>query len=107
MSNRTAGTPRTLSPIAKQLLPAMYTDRRFVDAGRLMGYGPRLSDQYRRAAACANRILKGAKPADLPIERPTLFELVVNLKTAKPLGITIPQSVLVRADRVIGVNDLP
>jgi putative ABC transport system substrate-binding protein len=86
---------------AKQRLPTMYTDRRFVDAGGLMAYGPSLADLYRRAATYVDKILRGAKPADLPVEQPTTFELLVNLRTARVLGLTIPPSLLVRADQVI------
>jgi putative ABC transport system substrate-binding protein len=90
-----------LAVATKLRLPAMYTDRRFVDAGGLMAYGPSLVDVYRRAAIYVDKILKGAKPADLPVEQPTKFELVINLKAAKTLGITIPPAVLARADEVI------
>ncbi len=89
------------SQAAKHKLPAMYEVRTFVEVGGLMSYGPDLADMYRRAAAYVDKILKGAKPADLPVEQPTCFELVVSLKTAKALGLTIPQSILIRADQVI------
>ena len=82
-------------------LPTIFGFRDFVEAGGLMSYGPNLSDLFRRAAIFVDKILKGAKPADLPIEQPTTFELVINGKTAKALGLTIPQSLLVRADEVI------
>jgi len=83
-------------------LPTIYYHRRFVEAGGLLAYGPKESDfDYRRAAVFVDKILKGAKPADLPVEQPTNFELIINLKTAKALNLTIPQSVLLRADQVI------
>jgi putative ABC transport system substrate-binding protein len=86
---------------ARHRLPAMYEVRQYVDAGGLMAYGASLFELNRRAAAFVDKILKGAKPAGLPVEQPTQFELVVNLKAAKALGITIPVSILVRADQVI------
>jgi putative tryptophan/tyrosine transport system substrate-binding protein len=85
----------------KSRLPSMYSSREFVDVGGLMSYGADLADSYRRVAYYIDRILKGAKPSDLPVEQPTKFELVINLKTAKQIGLTIPQSMLYRADRVI------
>lgn len=92
---------RIVAFAAANRLPASYPYRSFADAGGLMSYGADLSDLQRRAATYVDRILKGAKPAELPIEQPAKFELVVNLKTAKALGLTIPQSLLLRADRVI------
>ena len=85
----------------KSRLPSMYARREDVDAGGLMQYGADLADSYKRVAYYVDRILKGAKPADLPVERPMKFELVINLKTAKQIGVTIPQSLLYRADKVI------
>jgi ABC-type uncharacterized transport system substrate-binding protein len=86
---------------AKHRLPAIYSLRVFMDTGGLMSYGPSLADLWGRAAIYVDKILKGAKPADLPVEQPTKFELVINLKTAKALGLTIPQSLLLRADQLI------
>jgi putative ABC transport system substrate-binding protein len=92
---------RVIELAAKRRLPAMYDDREFVEAGGLMSYGANLDDLYRRAATYVDKILKGTKPADLPIERATKFELLINLKTAKVLGLMIPPSLLLRADQVI------
>jgi putative ABC transport system substrate-binding protein len=86
---------------AKNRIPAMWGHRQFVDAGGLMSYAVNYYDQSRRAATYVDKILKGAKPADLPVEQPTQFELVINLRTAKALGVTIPQSLLQQADEVI------
>ena len=94
--------PRQVAELALQhRLPTMVTYATYVRAGGLMAYGASQPDQYRRAASFVDKILKGAKPADLPVEQPTKFELVINLKTAKALGLTIPQSLLGRADEVI------
>jgi putative ABC transport system substrate-binding protein len=91
---------RVVDLVAQMRLPAVYGLREYVEVG-LMAYGPNVQDLFRRAASYVDKILKGANPADLPVEQPTKFELVINLKTAKALGITIPQSLLLRADQVI------
>ena len=92
---------RIASFALKSRLPSTYVYREDVDVGGLMYYGADRADSYRRVAYYVDRILKGAKPADLPVEQPTKFELVINLKTAKQIGLTIPQSMLYRADKVI------
>jgi putative ABC transport system substrate-binding protein len=93
--------PRLLAQVAANRLPAIYGAREFTENGGLMSYGPDLADMYRRAAYLIDQILRGAKPSELPVEQATKFELVINLKTAKALGITIPQTLLQRADQVI------
>ena len=96
-----ANQSRFLDLAAASRLPAMYGMREFVDGGGLMSYGPSLVEMYRRAAYLVDKILRGAKPANLPVEQITKFELVINLKTAKTLGLTVPQSLLVRADEIV------
>jgi putative tryptophan/tyrosine transport system substrate-binding protein len=92
---------RIVELAGKYRLPAIYIQKEFVDEGGLMSYGEDYNHLYRRAAGYVDKILKGAKPAELPVEQPTKFELVINLKTAKTLGLMIPQNVLARTDRVI------
>jgi ABC-type uncharacterized transport system substrate-binding protein len=87
--------------LAKNRLPAIFENRTFVEAGGLISYGPNYADMFRRAATLMDKILKGTKPADIPVEQPTKFELVINLNTAKQIGVKIPPNVLVRADKVI------
>jgi len=86
---------------ARHKLPAVYYDRHFVTRGGLISYGPNSIDPHRRAASYVDRILKGEKPADLPVQAPTKYELTINVKTAKTLGLSVPDSVLARADEVI------
>jgi ABC-type uncharacterized transport system substrate-binding protein len=86
---------------AKNRLPTVFSYKEYVEAGGLMSYGPDLADLFRRAATYVDKILKGARPSDLPVEQPTKFELVINLKSAKTLGLTIPPSVLARANQFI------
>ena len=86
---------------ARHKLPAVYYDRVFVDSGGLISYGPDFVDQFRRAADYVDRVLKGEKPADLPVQAPTKYETILNLKTAKALGIEVPATLLARADKVI------
>jgi len=92
---------RIMDLAAKNRLPTVFASRNYVESGGLMSYGPNIADFYRRAAAYVDKILKGAKPSDLPVEQPTKFELVINLKTAKALGLTVPADLLGRADEVI------
>ena len=103
-----ANQKRIVGLTLKSRLPSIYYDREFVDAGGLMSYAADEAESYRRVAYFVDRILKGAKPADLPVEQPTKFEFVINLKTAKQIGLTIPPNVVARADKVIkesaGIN---
>lgn len=95
------GRQRIVDLAAKDRLPSMYASRNYVESGGLMCYGPKLADLYRRAAGYVDKILKGAKPADLPVEQPTKFELVINRRTANALGLTVPHMLLAQADEVI------
>ena len=97
----TSETTRIVRLASQYRVPAIFPDRRFIEAGGLMSYGPNLPSMYRRAATYVDRILKGAKPAELPVEQPTSFELVVSLRTARLLGLSLSESILVRADEVI------
>ena len=96
-----ANSKRIVGFALKSRFPSKYGKQEPVDAGGLMSYGADVADSYRSVATYVDRLLKGAKPGDLPVEQPTKFELVINLKTAKQIGLTIPQKVLARADRVI------
>jgi putative ABC transport system substrate-binding protein len=97
----TANQKRITDLSIKSRLPAIYWQSEFPEAGGLLGYGPSLPDLYRRIGVLAGKILNGTKPAELPVEQPTKYELVVNLRTAKQIGVTIPHSLLFRADKVI------
>jgi putative ABC transport system substrate-binding protein len=97
-----AANLRRISGLAiNSRLPAIFNIREFAESGGLVAYGPNRTNEFRRAATYVDKILKGAKPADLPVEQPTKFDLVINLKTAKALGLAVPQSLLLRADEVI------
>jgi putative tryptophan/tyrosine transport system substrate-binding protein len=96
-----ASEKRIVGFALKSRLPSVYNFREAIGAGGLMSYSADFANSYRRVAYFVDRILKGAKPADLPVEQPTKFELVINLRTAKQIGVTIPQSLLYRADKVI------
>ena len=93
--------PRIVTFATASNLPALFSEKEVVEAGGLIAYGPSIPASFRRAAAYVDKILRGAKPADLPVEQPTTFELAVNLQTARAIGVTIPTSILVRADEVI------
>ena len=97
----TSNRKRVVELAAKTQLPAIYAREEFVESGGLMSYSTDLDDHYQRTATYVDKILKGAKPADLPVEQPTKFELIINLKAAKQIGLTVPPNVLARANRVI------
>jgi putative ABC transport system substrate-binding protein len=92
---------RIIDAVVRHRMPSMFGSREFAESGGLVSYGPTLVGMYRRAADYVDRIARGAKPADLPIEQPAKFELILNLKTAKAIGVTLPTSILLRADEVI------
>jgi putative ABC transport system substrate-binding protein len=97
----TSNRKQVVELAAKTRLPAIYAREEFVESGGLMSYGTDLNEHYRRAATYVDKILKGTKPADIPVEQPTKFQFIINLKAAKQIGLTIPPNVLARADRVI------